>query len=140
MSGNQKFPYQQNCFNWYDAFLRRQLPVAVITEQELIERGPGSFKVIAVPYPSHTFAETPAKLREFAKNGGIVLAGEGSLKFDPYGRELADSKLSGPNIHMIPAGAPAAGAGERAEQSARRIGLPGSVPGNGFRHKAARRS
>ncbi len=106
VSGNQKFPYQQNCFNWYDAFLRRQLPVAVITEQELIERGPGSFKVIAVPYPSHTFAETPAKLREFAKNGGIVLAGEGSLKFDPYGRELADSKLSGPNIHTIPAGLP----------------------------------
>ncbi|WP_294507637.1 beta-galactosidase trimerization domain-containing protein [uncultured Victivallis sp.] len=106
VSGNQKFPYQQNCFHWYDAFLRRQLPVAVITEQELIERGPGSFKVIAVPYPSHTFAETPEKLREFAKNGGIVLVGEGSMKFDPYGRELKNSKLSGKNVRTIPAGIP----------------------------------
>lgn len=104
VSGTQKFPYQQNCFHWYGAFLRRQLPVAVITEQELIERGPGAFKVIAVPYPSHSYAETPAKLREFAAKGGIVLVGDGSMKFDPYGRELADSGLSGPNIHTIPAG------------------------------------
>jgi Beta-galactosidase trimerisation domain/Beta-galactosidase len=102
ISGTQKFPYQQNCFHWYDAFLRRQLPVAVITEQELIERGPGSFKVIAVPYPSHTFAETPAKLREFAAKGGIVLIGDESLQFDTYGHPLADSKLTGRNIFTIP--------------------------------------
>lgn len=106
VSGTQKFPYQQNCFHWYDTFLRQQLPVAVITEQELIERGPGSFKVIAVPYPSHCFAGTPDKLREFAAKGGIVLVGDGSLRFDPYGWPLENSKLAGPNIVSIPAGVP----------------------------------
>ncbi len=104
VSGSQKFPYQQNCYNWYDIFLRRQLPVSVITEQELIEKGHGRFKVIAVPYPSHVFTETPEKLKEFAAKGGIVLIGAGALRFDPFGYSLKNSKLSGQNVYTIPAG------------------------------------
>jgi len=104
VSGKQKFPYQQNCFRWYETFMRRQMPVAVITEQALIERGPGAFKVIAVPYPSHSYPETAEKLREFAARGGIVLLGAGSCKYDQYGRPNTGKELSGKNIYTIPAG------------------------------------
>ncbi|MBI4976360.1 MAG: beta-galactosidase trimerization domain-containing protein [Spirochaetes bacterium] len=101
VSHTQKFDYQQNCFNWYSAFNSRQLPVGVITEQELVERGPGRFKVIAVPYAAYSFPETAAALRAFADNGGLVIIGEGSLRFDPYGKGQNSSGLSGRNIAVI---------------------------------------
>ncbi|PVY44737.1 beta-galactosidase trimerization domain-containing protein [Victivallis vadensis] len=101
--GDQKFAYQQQCFNWYNAFLSRQLPVGVTTEQELNERGAGTFKVIAVPNPSHIFPATRETLKKFAAAGGIVLWGENSGKFDQYGRSLPEFSPQDAGFRIVPA-------------------------------------
>ncbi len=90
----QQFKYQMDCFNYYDAFCRRQLPVGVVTEQELIERS-GSRRVIAVPGATYVFAETVPALVKFVRDGGILIAADSSFAFDVYGKNIDAEVLKG---------------------------------------------